>query len=131
MLQNQPAIFARQLPHNCARLRKLKTSVNYSTKSVLKNKDFCMSKKRFKESEIQRILQEYKDGTPIQQIIENYGISQATFYNWKAKYSRPTMADIQAVNKLKEDHDRLKRMFADLSMENLLLKAQLKNKEHQ
>lgn len=90
-----------------------------------------MSKKRFKESEIQRILQEYKDGTPIQQIIENYGISQATFYNWKAKYSRPTMADIQAVNKLKEDHDRLKRMFADLSMENLLLKAQLKNKEHQ
>lgn len=82
-----------------------------------------MSKKRFKESEIQRILQEYKDGTPIQQIIENYGISQATFYNWKAKYSRPTMADIQAVNKLKEDHDRLKRMFADLSMENLLLKA--------
>lgn len=90
-----------------------------------------MSKKRFKESEIQRILQEYKDGIPIQQIIENYGISQATFYNWKAKYSRPTMADIQAVNKLKEDHDRLKRMFADLSMENLLLKAQLKNKEHQ
>jgi len=90
-----------------------------------------MPKKRFKESEIQRILQEYKDGTPIQQIIKNYGISQATFYNWKAKYSRPTMADIQAFNKLKEDHDRLKRMFADLSMENLLLKAQLKNKEHQ
>jgi len=88
-----------------------------------------MSKKRFKESEIQRILQEYKDGTPIQQIIKIYGISQATFYNWKAKYSRPTMADIQAFNKLKEDHDRLKRMFADLSMENLLLKAQLKNKE--
>jgi putative transposase len=88
-----------------------------------------MSKKRFKESEIQRILQEYKDGTPIQQIIKIYGISQATFYNWKAKYSRPTMADIQAFNKLKEDHDRLKRMFADLSMENLILKAQLKNKE--
>jgi putative transposase len=90
-----------------------------------------MPKKRFKESEIQRILQEYKDGTPIQQIIKNYGISQATFYNWKAKYSRPTMADIHAFNKLKEDHDRLKRMFADLSMENLLLKAQLKNKEPQ
>ncbi len=90
-----------------------------------------MSKKRFKESEIQRILQEYKDGASIQQIIKNYGISQATFYNWKAKYSRPTMADIQAFNKLQEDHDRLKRMFADLSMENLILKAQLKNKESQ
>ncbi len=90
-----------------------------------------MSKKRFKESEIQRILQEHKDGTSILQIIKDYGISQATFYNWKAKYSRPSLADIQSFNKLKEDHDRLKRMFADLSMENLLLKAQLKNKESQ
>ena len=88
-----------------------------------------MSKKRFKESEIQKILQDYKDGTPIKQIIKNYGISQATFYNWKAKYSRPTQADIQALNQLREDHDRLKRMFADLSMENLMLKAQIKKKE--
>lgn len=89
-----------------------------------------MANKRFKESEIQKILQEHKDGTSIQQIIKNYGISQATFYNWKAKYSRPSLADIQTMNNLREDHDRLKRMFADLSMEYLLLKAQLKKKEN-
>lgn len=87
-----------------------------------------MSKKRFQESEIQKILQEQKDGTPIQQIIKTYGISQATFYNWKAKYGRLSSNDIQKLNKLKEDHDRLKRMFADLSLENLSLKAELNKK---
>lgn len=88
-----------------------------------------MTKKRFKESEIQNILQEYKDGTPIHKIIEKHGISQATFYNWRAKYSAQLFFDIQNFNKLKEDNERLKRMFADLSLENLSLKAQLKKLE--
>lgn len=89
-----------------------------------------MSKKRFKESEIQKIIQEHKDGAPIQQVIKKYGISQATFYNWKAKYGNLSSTDLHKLNKLKEDHDRLKRMFADLSLENLYLKAQLKKKSH-
>ncbi|HZH71858.1 MAG TPA: transposase [Mariniphaga sp.] len=88
-----------------------------------------MTRKRFKEYEIRKILQEYEDGTPIQQIIEQYGISQATFYNWKAKYRNQLLFDIQHINKLKEDNERLKRMFADLSLENLALKAQLKKIE--
>jgi putative transposase len=88
-----------------------------------------MAKKRFKESEIQKILDEYRDGMPIPEIIKIYGISQATFYNWKAKYGSFSSSDFFKLNKLKEDHDRLKRMFADLSLENLALKAQLKKRE--
>ncbi|RIH65684.1 hypothetical protein D1164_08480 [Mariniphaga sediminis] len=88
-----------------------------------------MARKRFKESEIQKILQEHRDGTPIHEIIKIYGISQATFYNWKAKYGSLSSADILKLNKLREDHDRLKRMFADLSLENLSLKAQLRKRE--
>ena len=88
-----------------------------------------MTRKRFKEYEIRKILQDYEDGTPIQEIIEQYGISQATFYNWKAKYRNQLLFDIQHINKLKEDNERLKRMFADLSLENLALKAQLKKIE--
>ncbi|MGM0407847.1 MAG: transposase [Bacteroidota bacterium] len=84
-------------------------------------------RKRFKESEIHKILQEYKDGTPISRIIEKYGISQATFYNWKLRYGSLSSADINHLNKLKEDNERLKRMFADLSLENLALKSKLKN----
>lgn len=88
-----------------------------------------MTRKRFKESEIMKILQDYEDGMPIQNIIEEYGISQATFYNWKSKYKNQFLYDIQHINKLKEDNERLKRMFADLSLENLTLKAQLKKIE--
>jgi len=88
-----------------------------------------MTRKRFKESEIRKILQAYEDGTPIHKIVEEYGISQATFYNWKAKYRNQLLYDSEHIQKLKEDNERLKRMFADLSLENLALKAQLKKSE--
>lgn len=85
-----------------------------------------MVKRRFNKAQIIRILQKHEDGMPIHRIVEEYGISQATFYNWKAKYSRSSSNYMQELNKLKEDNERLKRMFADLSLENLSLKAQLK-----
>lgn len=85
-----------------------------------------MAKSRFKESEIHKILQRYEEGVPVHQIIEEYGISQATFYNWKAKYGSDASKDMLQLNKLKEDNERLKRMFADLSLENMRLKSQLK-----
>jgi putative transposase len=88
-----------------------------------------MTRRRFKEPEIRKILQEYDEGTPIQKIVEEYGISQATFYNWKAKYRNHLLFDIEHINKIKEDNERLKRMFAELSLENLSLKAQLKKSE--
>ena len=87
-------------------------------------------RRRFKEPEIRKILHEYDEGTPIQKIVEEYGISQATFYNWKAKYRNQLLFDIQHINKIKEDNERLKRMFAELSLENLALKAQLKKTEN-
>ena len=89
-----------------------------------------MSRKRFNESEIHNILEEYKDGTPIPNIIEKYGISQATFYNWRSKYGNLSTSDMIQLNKLKEDNERLKRMFADLTLENLELKAKLKKRNN-
>jgi putative transposase len=88
-----------------------------------------MLKKRFKKSEIQKILQEYKNGMTIQRIINDYGISQATFYNWRAKYGNLSSNDSLNLIKLKEENDRLKRMYADLSLENLMLKWQLEKHE--
>ncbi|AHW60978.1 putative transposase [Draconibacterium orientale] len=84
-----------------------------------------MVKKRFKKSEIAQILQENRDGKSIQQIIDEYGISQATFYNWRAKYGKSNSDELLMINKLKEENDRLKRMYADLSLENLILKSKL------
>jgi putative transposase len=88
-----------------------------------------MLKKRFKKSEIQIILQGYKNGMSIQSIIKEYGISQATFYNWRAKYGSASSNDSLHLIKLKEENDRLKRMYADLSLENLMLKWQLEKRE--
>jgi putative transposase len=89
-----------------------------------------MLKKRFKRSEIQKILQDYKNGMTIPTIIRENGISQATFYNWRAKYGSHSSYDsISYINKLKDENDRLKRMYADLSLENMMLKSQLEKKE--
>ena len=85
-----------------------------------------MVKRRFNKTQILKVLQKYEEGMSINHIIEEYGISQATFYNWKAKYSRSSSNYLQELNKLREDNERLKRMFADLSLENLSLKSQLK-----
>lgn len=84
-----------------------------------------MVKRRFNKAQIQKILEEYENDTPIHRIIKEHGISQATFYNWKAKYGRYSHSNSQEINKLKEENERLKRMFADLSLENESLKTQL------
>jgi len=90
-----------------------------------------MSKKRYQENEIHMILDEFKNGTSIQRIIEKYGISQATFYNWKSKYGGLSSEDMALFNKLKEENERLKHLFADVTLENMSLKAKLKNRtEH-
>jgi len=88
-----------------------------------------MIKRRFKKSEIQKVLQVYNNGMTIQSIIKEYGISQATFYNWKAKYGSLSSNDSLNLIRLKEENDRLKRMYADLSLENLMLKWQLEKRE--
>ncbi|MEZ5105550.1 MAG: transposase [Draconibacterium sp.] len=88
-----------------------------------------MLKRRYKKSEIHKILKEYEDGKTIADILKEYGISQATFYNWKSKYGNSSSNDISKLNKLKEENDRLKRMYAELSLENQWLKGQLEGKE--
>jgi putative transposase len=84
-----------------------------------------MTRKRFAESQIYRILQENQTGVPIPALIKKYGISQATIYNWRVKYGGLNISEIHRLNELEEENDRLKRMFADLSLENLILKGKL------
>ena len=88
-----------------------------------------MTKKRFAISQIYRILQEKELGVPIPTLLKKYGISQATIYNWKIKYGGMNISEIRKLNDLEEENDRLKRMFADLSLENLVLKGKLEREE--
>lgn len=84
-----------------------------------------MARRRFNKTQILEILQKYEDGSSIQSLIKEHGISLATFYNWKAKYSKSTNHNKQELLKLKEDYERLSRMFAELSLENMTLKSKL------
>ncbi len=84
-----------------------------------------MTKKRYTELQIYRILQENESGVTISNLIKKYGISQATIYNWRSKYGGMNISEIRRINELEDENDRLKRMFADLSLENILLKGKL------
>ena len=88
-----------------------------------------MVKKRFNKIEIHDILKEYENGASIQQIIDEYGICQATFYNWRSKFKKSANDESIEIIRLKEENDRLKRMFAEISMKYESLKGQLKKKE--
>ena len=86
-----------------------------------------MIRKRFNKDQILQILEKHKEGVSIKEILEKYRISQATFYNWRAKYGDAGFRYSQERKSLKEDNERLKRMFADISLENMKLKAHLQN----
>jgi putative transposase len=88
-----------------------------------------MKKQRFTESQILRILNENENGASIKELTRIYGFSQATFYNWKTKYRGATNLDSFIINELKDENDKLKKMFAELSLENLRLKKLLEKKE--
>ncbi len=85
-------------------------------------------KKRFTEEQIIRILQEAEAGTKIMDLCRKHGISDATYYNWKAKFGGMTVSDAKKLKALEDENRRLKRLVADLSLDNQALKAVVEKK---
>ena len=81
-----------------------------------------MKKSRFKETKILAILKEAEAGMTVAEISRKYGISNGTFYNWKSKYAGMSGSEIRRMRQLEEENNKLKRMYADLSLENNVLK---------
>ena len=81
-----------------------------------------MRKSRYTETQIVRILKEVEGGRQIKDICREYGISDATYYNWKAKYGGMDASDIRKLKELEDENRRLKQMYANLSLEHEALK---------
>jgi putative transposase len=81
-----------------------------------------MKKTRFTETQIVSILKEVDVGFKVEDICRKHGISNATYYNWKSKYGGMEASDVKKMRELQEENDKLKKMFADLSLENAALK---------
>ena len=81
-----------------------------------------MKKSRFTETQIVRILKEVESGRLVKEVCREYGVSEAIYYNWKSKYGGMEASDVQRLRDLEAEHAKLKRMYAELAMENHALK---------
>jgi putative transposase len=79
-------------------------------------------KKRFTEEQIIGILKEAEAGAKVAELCRKYGISDATYYNWKAKFGGMTVSDAQRLKALEAENAKLKRLLAESMLDNAALK---------
>ena len=87
-----------------------------------------MKKSRYTESQIIKVLNEVEGGRMIKDGCREYGISEATYYNWKSKYGGMTASDVKKLKELADENRRMKRMYADLSLQHEALKDVIEKK---
>jgi len=87
-----------------------------------------MNKSRFSESQILTILKEYEGGIPCKDLCRQYGINKNTIYNWKNKYGGMTNSEMKKLRQLEEENSKLKRMYANVSLEYNALKELMTKK---
>lgn len=67
-------------------------------------------------------MKEVEAGRKVNEVCREYGISDATYYNWKSKYGGMEASDVKRLKELEDENRRLKQMFADLSLEHRIVK---------
>jgi putative transposase len=87
-----------------------------------------VKKRRFSEEQIIAVLKEAEAGAKVSDLCRKHGISDATFYNWKAKYAGMTVAELRRLKELEAENAKLKRIVADQALDNAALKDLLNRK---
>ena len=81
-----------------------------------------MRKSRFSEEQIIAILSEQERGMATAEVCRRHGISQNTFYKWKAKFGGIDVSDARKLKTLESENARLKKLLADAMLDNAVLK---------
>ena len=84
-----------------------------------------MKAKKYTEEQIIQVLKEGEAGTPVAELCRKYGMSDASYYNWKAKYSGLTVSELKRLKALEEENRRLKQIVVEQALDNRALKELL------
>jgi putative transposase len=84
-----------------------------------------MKAKQYTEEQIIAVLKEGEAEAKVAELCRKYGMSDATYYNWKARYSVMTISDLKRLKSLEAENRRLKQIVADQALDNLALKELL------
>ena len=87
-----------------------------------------MKKSKFSEAQIFSILKEGESGVPVAELCRKQGMSNATYYSWRSKYGGMDASAMAELRETNAELQRLKRMYADLAMQNELIKEALGKK---
>lgn len=87
-----------------------------------------MRKSRFSETQIVGILKDAESAVPVADLLRKHEVSKATFFKWRSKYGGATVADVKRLRELEAENAKLKRMYADLAIENAAIKDVLNRK---
>lgn len=87
-----------------------------------------MKRSRYTETQIVNILKEAEAGIAVEELCRKHGFSQSAFYKWKAKYSGMEISSLSRLRALEEENQRLKKMYAEMSLEYQALKEIIQKK---
>lgn len=87
-----------------------------------------MKRKVHTESEMVKAVQELESGINAETVARSFCISKATLYNWKSKYSGMDVSQIRRLKELEDENRKLKQMYADLALDNKILKEVIEKK---
>ena len=87
-----------------------------------------MKKTNFTESQIIKALQSNQEGRSVSEVSRELGIDKSTFYYWRKKYGGMEVSHLKRLKELEQENSKLKHMYADVSLDNTMLKDLLSKK---